>query len=221
MKLKVLLTAIAFLVGGAIFFLSGEVIADRKDPCKKNKSRYRCEKQKKKCKWVRSCKVCVSKKVSDKKACEKHFIEDYYYSTILAAGRCRYSDCLKNGWETRHPNGRYSTSYCRYSNCLKNGWETKHPNGQYSKTYCRYSNCLKNGWETKHPNGRYSKTYCRYSNCLKNGWETRHPNGRYSKASCKYSDCKTKGWSLSLPSGKTIRCSCRRSDCFKYGVSCY
>lgn len=115
-------------------------------------------------------------------------------AAVFAAGNCRFSNCLTDGWETSTDQGTVTTS-CRFSNCLKDGWETRFPDGSSATTTCRFSDCMKDGWETRMPDGSTATTSCRFSDCFKDGWETSMPTG-------------------------TITCSCRFSDCLKDGTDC-
>lgn len=207
------------LTGAVAWFVWPTQAEARKIRCNQFKTEYNCEKHKKVCVWYR-CGVCASKKVTKREACLRKFLKSYYNATLLGAGRCRYSNCFKYGWETRHRNGQTSTTSCNYSDCLKYGWQTRHPNGMTSNTSCNYSECLKYGWETRHPDNETTRTSCRYSNCTKYGWESRHPNGGSSTATCRYSKCMKYGWDLSMSNGTQYRCTCSYSDCLKNGADC-
>jgi hypothetical protein len=139
-------------------------------------------------------------------------------AAVFAAGRCRFSNCLTDGWETSTDQGTVTTT-CRFSNCLKDGWETHFPDGSSATTTCRFSDCMKDGWETRFPDSSTATTSCRFSNCPVDGWETRLPDGDTATTSCRFQDCFKDGWETSMPSG-TITCSCRFSDCLKDGTEC-
>ena len=139
-------------------------------------------------------------------------------AAVFASGNCRFSNCLKDGWEDNTSQGTVTTT-CRFSNCIKDGWETRFPDGSTATTTCRFSDCMKDGWETRFPDGSTATTSCRFSNCPVDGWETRLPDGNSATTSCRFSDCFKDGWETSMPSG-SITCSCRFSDCLKDGIEC-
>lgn len=139
-------------------------------------------------------------------------------AAVFAAGRCRFSNCLKDGWEASSDQGTVTTT-CRFSNCLKDGWETRFPDGSMATTSCRFSDCMKDGWETRFPDGSSATTSCRFSNCPVDGWETRLPDGSTATTSCRFQNCFKDGWESRLPSG-SITCTCRFQDCLKDGTDC-
>ncbi|MFO7566869.1 MAG: hypothetical protein R6X02_29770 [Enhygromyxa sp.] len=139
-------------------------------------------------------------------------------AAVFAAGRCRFSNCLTDGWEASTDQGTVTTT-CRFSNCLKDGWETRFPDGSSATTSCRFSDCMKDGWETRFPDGSSATTSCRFSNCPVDGWETRFPDGSSVTTSCRFQDCFKDGWETRMPSG-TVTCTCRFSDCLKDGTEC-
>jgi hypothetical protein len=140
-------------------------------------------------------------------------------AAVFAAGQCRFSNCLTEGWEARTDQGTVTTS-CRFGNCLKDGWETRFPDGSSATTSCRFSDCMKDGWETRMPDGSSATTSCRFSNCAVDGWETRMPDGSSATTSCRFSDCFKEGWETSLPDGGRVTCSCKFSNCLTDGTDC-
>jgi tetratricopeptide (TPR) repeat protein len=139
-------------------------------------------------------------------------------AAMIAAGRCRFSNCLTDGWELSTDQGTVVTT-CRFSNCLTDGWETRFPDGSTATTNCRFSDCFKDGWETRFPDGSTATTSCRFSNCPVDGWETRLPNGDSATTSCRFSDCFKDGWDTRIPGG-SVSCSCRFSNCLEDGADC-
>jgi hypothetical protein len=140
-------------------------------------------------------------------------------AAVFAAGQCRFSNCLTEGWEARTDQGTVTTA-CRFGNCLKEGWETRFPDGSAATTSCRFSDCMKDGWETRMPDGSSATTSCRFSNCAVDGWETRMPDGSSATTSCRFSDCFKEGWETSLPDGGRVNCSCKFSNCLTEGTDC-
>lgn len=139
-------------------------------------------------------------------------------AAVFASGRCRFSNCLVDGWEDDTPQGTVTTT-CRFSNCLKDGWETRFPDGSTATTTCRFSDCMKDGWETRFPDGDTATTTCRFSNCPVDGWETRLPDGSSATTTCRFSDCFKDGWETNMPTGG-ITCTCRFSNCLQDGIEC-
>ncbi len=145
-------------------------------------------------------------------------VELWATAAVFAAGRCRFSNCLTDGWEASTDQGTVTTT-CRFSDCLKDGWETRFPDGSTATTSCRFSDCMKDGWETRFPDGSTATTSCRFSNCPVDGWETRLPDGSTATTSCRFSDCFKDGWETRMP-GHTVSCSCRFSNCLEDGTDC-
>jgi hypothetical protein len=139
-------------------------------------------------------------------------------AAVFAAGQCRFSNCLTDGWEASTDQGTVTTT-CRFSNCLTDGWDTRFPDGSTATTSCRFSDCMKDGWETRFPDGSSATTSCRFSNCPVDGWETQLPDGNTATTSCRFSDCFKDGWETQMPTG-TVSCSCRFSNCLEDGTDC-
>lgn len=138
---------------------------------------------------------------------------DYVTAATFAAGRCSGS-CAQNGWESGG-----SRTTCSFGNCLKDGWETTHPDGRISRTRCSFGDCLKNGWDTSHPDGKVSRTSCSFGDCAKDGWDTDTPKGT-ARASCNFGDCFNHGWETQVPGQSTVRCQCEFGDCLANGARC-
>lgn len=146
-------------------------------------------------------------------------VDRYVAGAVFASGRCRFGNCLKDGWTTRNADGDVDVS-CSFSNCFKDGWTARFPDGGQATTRCSFSDCAKDGWTTTFPDGSQATTRCSFSNCLKDGWSTDLPGGETISTRCSFSDCATHGWETSLPNGQTIRCQCNFGKCFEHGASC-
>jgi hypothetical protein len=146
-------------------------------------------------------------------------VDRYVSAAVFASGRCRFGNCLKDGWTTRTADGDVDVS-CSFSNCFKDGWTARFPDGSQASTRCSFSDCAKDGWTTTFPDGSQATTRCSFSNCLKDGWSTDLPNGETITTRCSFSDCSSSGWETNLPGGKTIRCRCNFSRCFQDGATC-
>lgn len=146
-------------------------------------------------------------------------VERYVGAAVFASGRCRFGNCLKDGWTTRVADGDVDVS-CSFSNCFKDGWTARFPDGSQASTRCSFSDCAKDGWTTTFPDGSQATTRCSFSNCLKDGWSTDLPGGETITTRCSFSDCSTNGWETNLPGGRTIRCRCNFSKCFQDGATC-
>jgi len=146
-------------------------------------------------------------------------IDRYVAGAVFASGRCRFSNCLKDGWTTRIADGDVEVS-CSFSNCFKDGWTARFPDGGQATTRCSFSDCTKDGWTTTFPDGSQATTRCSFSNCLKDGWSTDLPGGETITTRCSFSDCSTNGWETNLPNGESIRCRCNFSKCFENGATC-
>ncbi|MBK9265500.1 MAG: WVD2 family protein [Polyangiaceae bacterium] len=158
--------------------------------------------------------------VTAKKAQEKQAkAERYVAAAVFAAGRCRFGNCLKDGWTARTAEGDVDVS-CSFSNCFKDGWTARFPDGSQATTRCSFSDCTKDGWSTRFPDGTEATTRCSFSNCLKDGWSTDLPGGGTATTRCSFSDCSTNGWETSLPDGQSIRCRCNFNKCFEDGATC-
>jgi hypothetical protein len=140
-------------------------------------------------------------------------------AAVFAAGQCRFSNCLTEGWEAHTDQGTVTTT-CRFGNCLKDGWETRFPDGSSATTSCRFSDCMKDGWETRMPDGSSATTSCRFSNCAVDGWETRMPDGSSANTTCRFSDCFKEGWETAMPDGGRVNCTCKFSNCLTDGTDC-
>ena len=146
-------------------------------------------------------------------------VDRYVAAAVFASGRCRFSNCLKDGWTTRIADGDVEVS-CSFSNCFKDGWTARFPDGTSATTRCSFSDCAKDGWTTSYSDGMQATTRCSFSNCLKDGWSTDLPGGETVTTRCSFGDCSTQGWETSLPGGKTIRCRCNFGKCFADGATC-
>jgi hypothetical protein len=144
--------------------------------------------------------------------------QTYALAAVFAAGRCRFQNCLKDGWEASTEQGTVTTT-CRFQNCLVDGWETRFPDGSSATTTCRFQDCMKDGWETQLPDGSSATTTCRFQNCPVDGWETSLPGGMSATTTCRFQDCFKDGWEISMPDG-TINCTCQFQDCLKNGTEC-
>jgi hypothetical protein len=140
-------------------------------------------------------------------------------AAVFASGRCKFSNCLKDGWTARTPEGDVDVS-CSFSNCFKDGWTARFPDGTQSTTRCSFSDCMKDGWTTTFPDGTQSTTRCSFSNCLKDGWTTDLPGGGTATTRCSFSDCSKDGWTTDLPGGGSVQCRCNFSKCFEDGATC-
>jgi hypothetical protein len=139
-------------------------------------------------------------------------------AAVFASGRCRFQNCLVDGWEDDTDQGTVTTT-CRFQNCLKDGWETRFPDGSSATTTCRFQDCMKDGWETRFDDGSTATTTCRFQNCPVDGWETRLPDGNSATTTCRFQNCFKDGWETSMPDG-SIQCTCRFQDCLKDGIEC-
>ncbi len=158
--------------------------------------------------------------VAAAKAREEQAKADRYVAgAVFASGRCRFNNCLKDGWTTRIADGDVDVS-CSFSNCFKDGWTARFPDGSQATTRCSFSDCSKDGWTTTFPDGSLATTRCSFSNCLKDGWSTDLPGGGTITTRCSFSDCSTHGWETNLPSGQSIRCQCNFGKCFEHGTTC-
>lgn len=146
-------------------------------------------------------------------------VERYVGAAVFASGRCRFGNCLKDGWTSRISDGDVDVS-CSFSNCFKDGWTARFPDGSQASTRCSFSDCAKDGWTTTFPDGSQATTRCSFSNCLKDGWSTDLPGGETITTRCSFSDCASNGWETNLPGGRTIRCRCNFSKCFQDGATC-
>lgn len=146
-------------------------------------------------------------------------VERYVGAAVFASGRCRFGNCLKDGWTARVADGDVDVS-CSFSNCFKDGWTARFPDGSQASTRCSFSDCAKDGWTTTFPDGSQATTRCSFSNCLKDGWSTDLPGGETITTRCSFSDCAANGWETNLPGGRTIRCRCNFSKCFQDGATC-
>jgi hypothetical protein len=142
----------------------------------------------------------------------------YASAAVFAAGRCRFQNCLTDGWEASTDQGTVTTT-CRFQNCLKDGWETRFPDGGNATTTCRFQDCMKDGWETRMPDGSSATTTCRFQNCPVDGWETRLPDGSTATTTCRFQNCFKDGWEIRMPDS-TITCTCQFQDCLKNGTEC-
>ncbi|MDI3286931.1 hypothetical protein [Polyangium sp. 15x6] len=143
----------------------------------------------------------------------------YVAAAEFAAGRCKFSNCLKDGWTTSTPEGDIDVR-CSFGDCMKDGWEARYPDGTTARTRCSFSNCVKNGWETSFPDGTTARTRCSFSDCVKNGWETDLPGGETARTRCSFSDCSKDGWTTDLPGGRSVVCRCNFQKCFEDGATC-
>ena len=146
-------------------------------------------------------------------------VDRYVAAAVFASGRCRFGNCLKDGWTTRIADGDVEVT-CSFSNCFKDGWTARFPDGTYATTRCSFSDCAKDGWSTSYSDGTQATTRCSFSNCLKDGWSTDLPGGETVTTRCSFSDCATQGWETNLPDGKTVRCRYNFGKCFGDGASC-
>ncbi|MDC3979019.1 hypothetical protein [Polyangium jinanense] len=119
----------------------------------------------------------------------------YVAAAVFAAGRCKFSNCLKDGWTSSTPEGDIDVR-CSFGDCMKDGWEARYPDGTTARTRCSFSDCLKNGWETDLPGGETARTRCSFSDCTKDGWTT------------------------DLPGGRSVACRCNFQKCFENGATC-
>jgi hypothetical protein len=140
-------------------------------------------------------------------------------AAVFASGRCRFSNCLEDGWESSTDQGTVTTT-CRFQNCLKDGWETRFPDGNSATTNCRFQDCMKDGWETRMPDGSTATTSCRFQNCPVDGWETRMPDGSTATTTCRFQNCFKDGWETSLPDGGSVSCTCKFQQCLTDGSDC-
>ncbi|MDC3953860.1 hypothetical protein KEG38_08390 [Polyangium jinanense] len=143
----------------------------------------------------------------------------YVAAAVFAAGRCKFSNCLKDGWTASTPEGDIDV-HCSFGDCMKDGWEARYPDGTTARTRCSFSNCMKDGWETSFPDGTTARTRCSFSDCLKNGWETDLPGGETARTRCSFSDCTKDGWTTDLPGGRSVACRCNFQKCFENGATC-
>ena len=150
---------------------------------------------------------------------EQAKVDRYVAGAVFASGRCRFNNCLKDGWTTHVADGDVAVS-CSFSNCFKDGWTARFPDGSQATTRCSFSDCSKDGWTTTYPDGSQATTRCSFSNCLKDGWSTDLPGGGTITTRCSFSDCSTHGWETNLPSGQSIRCRCNFGKCFEDGATC-
>jgi hypothetical protein len=146
-------------------------------------------------------------------------IARYMAASVFASGRCKFSNCLRDGWTVTTPEGDIDVS-CSFQNCFKDGWTARFPDGTQATTRCSFSDCTKDGWETSFPDGTTLRTRCSFQNCLKDGWTTDLPDGESSITHCSFSDCAKDGWETSLPGGGSIQCRCNFQKCFENGTSC-
>jgi hypothetical protein len=150
---------------------------------------------------------------------EQAKVDRYVAGAVFASGRCRFNNCLKDGWTTHVADGDVDVS-CSFSNCFKDGWTARFPDGSQATTRCSFSDCTKDGWTTTFPDGSTATTRCGFSNCLKDGWSTDLPGGGTITTRCSFSDCSTNGWQTNLPGGQSIQCRCNFSKCFDNGATC-
>ena len=143
----------------------------------------------------------------------------YVAAAVFASGRCKFSNCLKDGWTTSTPEGDVDVR-CSFGDCMKDGWEARFPDGTTARTRCSFSNCMKDGWETSFSDGATARTRCSFSDCLKNGWDTDLPGGETARTRCSFSDCSKDGWSTDLPGGRQVQCRCNFQKCFVDGATC-
>jgi hypothetical protein len=143
----------------------------------------------------------------------------YVAAAVFASGRCKFSNCLKDGWTTSTPEGDVDVR-CSFSDCMKDGWEAHFPDGTTARTRCSFSDCMKDGWETSFSDGTTARTRCSFSDCLKNGWDTDLPGGETARTRCSFSDCSKDGWSTDLPGGTQVQCRCNFQKCFVDGATC-
>ena len=139
-------------------------------------------------------------------------------ATMFATGRCNFSDCLTEGWDTDTPAGTLR-SRCNFSDCLKEGWTTEFPDGTRAETRCKFSDCATDGWDTRLPDGSNAETRCNFSNCFEDGWDTRLSSGT-AEGRCMFSKCFEDGWSVDPPEGPRFDCRCRFGDCLTDGNEC-
>jgi hypothetical protein len=140
-------------------------------------------------------------------------------AAVFAAGRCRFQNCLTDGWEANTNQGTVTTT-CRFQNCLKDGWETRFPDGGSATTTCRFQDCMKDGWETRMPDGSSATTSCRFQQCPVDGWETRLPDGSTATTTCRFQDCFKDGWETRFPDGGSVTCTCKFQNCLADGTDC-
>lgn len=157
--------------------------------------------------------------VAEKARAVQAKVDRYVAAAVFASGRCRFGNCLKDGWTKRIADGDVDVS-CSFSNCFKDGWTARFPDGSQAQTRCSFSDCAKDGWTTTFPDGSQATTRCSFSNCLKDGWSTDLPNGETITTRCSFSDCSTQGWETQLPSGQTIHCRCNFGKCLQDGATC-
>lgn len=143
----------------------------------------------------------------------------YVAAAVFASGRCKFSNCLKDGWTASTPEGDIDVR-CSFGDCLKDGWEARFPDGTTARTRCSFSNCMKDGWETSFPDGTTARTRCSFSDCMKNGWDTDLPGGETARTRCSFSDCGKDGWTTDLPGGRSVQCRCNFQKCFVDGATC-
>ncbi|MDI1448125.1 hypothetical protein [Polyangium sp. 6x1] len=143
----------------------------------------------------------------------------YVAAAVFASGRCKFSNCLKDGWTTSTPEGDVDVR-CSFGDCMKDGWEARFPDGSTARTRCSFSDCMKDGWETSFSDGTTARTRCSFSDCLKNGWETDLPGGESARTRCSFSDCSKDGWTTDLPGGRQVQCRCNFQKCFVDGATC-
>lgn len=146
-------------------------------------------------------------------------VDRYVAAAVFASGRCRFGNCMKDGWTTRTVDGDVEVT-CSFSNCFKDGWTARFPDGTQATTRCSFSDCAKDGWTTSYSDGTQATTRCSFSNCVKDGWSTDLPGGETVTTRCLFSDCSTNGWETTLPGGQTIRCRCNFGKCFGDGATC-
>lgn len=157
--------------------------------------------------------------VAEKERVAQAKVDRYVAAAVFASGRCRFGNCLKDGWTTRIADGDVEVN-CSFANCFKDGWTARFPDGSTALTRCSFSDCAKDGWTTTFSDGSSATTRCSFSNCLKDGWSTTLPSGETSTTRCSFSDCSTQGWETHLPGGQTIQCRCNFGKCLQDGTTC-
>jgi len=148
----------------------------------------------------------------------------FAYAATYAAGRCRFTNCAQQGWNTPHTEGD-SESRCLLGDCLQRGWTTTHPDGTLTQTSCSPGGCDKEGWATVVNSAAnvptlLTQSRCQLGRCFISGWSTTYPGGAAVPTRCLEDNCLKVGWTTRLPSGDTVECRCSLHDCVHNGAEC-